>query len=220
MISPKGFTKNFSQMASNWGLFLLLSITIFVLPMLSTVISYRLFDIFLSFIVLLSVYATREGGKKRAMLQLVIAILAIWVTRVIDLTGLNFLAKGFLILFFMVRVFKFILVVSRKSEVNSLVIVEAVNGYLLMGVGFGVLFSLVIIAFPGSFNFTVSIEGEDFFDPIYYAFVSMTTLGYGDLLPVRPFAKSMALLVTLCGQFYLVTVMAFLIGKLLTQKHT
>jgi len=89
----------------------------------------------------------------------------------------------------------------------------------LMGIGFGVLFSLVITAFPGSFNFTSSLTGTDYFDPIYYAFVSMTTLGYGDLLPLNPFAKSMALLVTLCGQFYLVTVMAFLIGKLLTQKH-
>lgn len=217
MILSKGFANNFSQIASNWGLFVILSITIFVLPILSTVISYRLFEVFLSLIVLLSVYATREDRKKRAMVQLGIAILAIWVTRVIDMEGLNFFAKTLLILFFMVRVFKFILAVSRKSDVNSLVIVEAVNGYLLMGIGFGVLFSLVLAVFPGSFNFSVS--GNDYFDPIYYAFVSMTTLGYGDLLPLNPFAKSMALLVTLCGQFYLVTVMAFLIGKLLTQKH-
>jgi len=219
MILSKGFAKNFSQIASNWGLFVILSITIFILPILSTVIPYRLFEVFLSLIVLLSVYATREDRKKRAMVQLGIAILAIWVTRVIDMEGLNFLAKTLLILFFMVRVFKFILAVSRKSDVNSLVIVEAINGYLLMGIGFGVLFSLVLAVFPGSFNFTVSVTGNDYFDPIYYAFVSMTTLGYGDLLPLNPFAKSMALLVTLCGQFYLVTVMAFLIGKLLTQKH-
>ena len=219
MIWPKGFARNFSQIAGNWGLFVILSITIFILPMVSTLIPYRLFEIFLSLIVLLSVYATREDRKKRAMIQLGIAILAIWVTRVVDMQELNFLAKILLILFFMVRVFKFIIQVSQKSDVNSLIIVEAVNGYMLMGIGFGVLFSLVITAFPGSFNFTASVTGADYFDPIYYAFVSMTTLGYGDLLPLNPFAKSMALLVALCGQFYMVTVMAFLIGKLLTQKQ-
>lgn len=219
MILTKGIAKNFSQIASNWGLFTILSITIFVLPMVSTLMPYRLFEIFLSLIVLLSIYATREARKKRVLVQLVIVLVAIWITKVVDMPNLNFIAKILVIMFFMIRVFKFILAVSRKSEVNSLVIVEAVNGYLLMGMGFGVLFSLVLTVFPGSFNFTVSVTGTDYFDPIYYAFVSMTTLGYGDFLPLNPFAKSMALLVTLCGQFYLVTVMAFLIGKLLTHKQ-
>jgi hypothetical protein len=49
----------------------------------------------------------------------------------------------------------------------------------------------------------------------------MTTLGYGDLLPVTPGAKSMAVLITLSGQFYLVIIMALLVGRLLAgvNKH-
>lgn len=86
-----------------------------------------------------------------------------------------------------------------------------------MGIGFGFLISMTIAVFPGSYNFTVS--GDDFFNPFYYAFVTMSTLGYGDLLPLKPVAKSMAVFMTLCGQFYLVTIMAFLIGKLLSQKQ-
>ena len=209
----------FRQLMSNWGLLILLTFTIFVLPIITTFWQFRLFEIFITLIVLVSIYATSEDSKSRVLLQVIVAIGAIWVTRIADLTAVNYLSSLWLVVFFLLRVFRFIKHLSNKQEVNGLVIVEAINGYLLIGVGFGILVNMMAVKYQGAFNFTVDSASYHVYDAFYYTFVSMTTLGYGDLLPVIPLAKSLALLITLCGQFYLVIIMALLVGRLISGMH-
>ncbi|MCU4176095.1 ion channel [Carboxylicivirga sp. N1Y90] len=203
---------------SNWGLFLLLCATLFLLPLLSSLFMINIFDLCLSFIIMASIFATRENKRALGVLQAVAAIFAVWISRLIEMDAFHYIAKLVLVLFFLTRVFKFIGQVSRKQNINSVVIIEAINGYLLLGVAFGVLIDFMLLSHTGAFNFLASNETVHFFDPYYYAFVTMSTLGYGDLLPITPPAKAIALFITLCGQFYLVTIMAFLIGRLLSQN--
>ena len=195
---------NISQLLSNWGLLIILSFTIFGLPVITTFIRLRLFEIFITLIVFISAYATSEKRKPRVIVQILVAVIAIWITEVANLAGLHFITTLLIAVFFLIRVFKFIVHLSRKEDVNAIVIVEAINGYLLIGVGFGILVNMLSSDFPGAFSFNTSSSLSHIYDSLYYTFVSMTTLGYGDLLPVSPAAKSLALLVTLCGQFYLV----------------
>ncbi len=214
----KGLNKprELKQLMSNWGLLMLLCFTIFALPIVTTFIRFRLFEIFITLIVVVSAYATSEEKKTKVLIQVLVAIVAIWITRLINMEGLHQITTLWLLVFFMIRVFRFIRQLSRKADVNTLVIVEAINGYLLIGVGFGILVNMLSSDFPGAFNFSVDPTTSHIYDSFYYAFVSMTTLGYGDLLPVTPVAKSLALMITLSGQFYLVIVMALLVGRLLT----
>ena len=46
----------------------------------------------------------------------------------------------------------------------------------------------------------------------------MTTVGYGDLLPVAPFARSLATLIAITGQLYLGIIVAMLVGKYASQR--
>ncbi len=206
---------NLGQLLSNWGLLVLLVFTIFGLPIITTFVSFRLFEIFITIIVVVSSYATSEDKKPKVIIQVLIAIVAVWITRIGELRLIHFLASLWLVVFFLLRVLKFIAQLSRKEDVNILVLVEAINGYLLIGIGFALLVNMFSIEFPDAFNFSVESSMHHVYDSIYYTFVSMTTLGYGDLLPVTPGAKSMALLITLSGQFYLVIIMALLVGRLL-----
>ncbi len=203
---------------SNWSLFLLLLLTLFVLPLFSSLFIIDIFDICLTLVIGLSVFATSESQRPIIAFQVFLAILALWITKVIDLPILSYLGKLILVIFFLTRVFKFIKQVSIKQEVKSVVIIEAVNGYLLLGVAFGVLIEFLVISHPGSFNFIGDNVVAQFYDPYYYSFVTLSTLGYGDLLPQAPPAKAIAIFITLCGQFYLVTIMAFLIGRLLSKS--
>ena len=50
-------------------------------------------------------------------------------------------------------------------------------------------------------------------DFIYYTFITYTTTGYDDLLPVIPLSRSFAVLVAACGQLYIATIIALLVGK-------
>jgi voltage-gated potassium channel Kch len=80
------------------------------------------------------------------------------------------------------------------------------------------LFVLLELIVPGSFNIPAD-DPNKFSTFLYYGFVTLTTLGYGDILPLTPLARSLASFTALFGQLYLVTIMAFLIGKYLNTKN-
>src|SRR5688572_2309078 len=83
--------------------------------------------------------------------------------------------------------------ISSAKEVTKRVILEAVNGYLLMGLVFTFLIGLMIQFDPLSFNFAQT--ETSLHDSMYFGFVTFATLGYGDLLPVKPYAKSLSVLI-------------------------
>lgn len=205
------------QLMSNWGLLSLLGFTIFVLPLLGSLFTFRIFEIFITLIVVASTFATSEEDKPKVIVQVLVAIIAIWITDVANFESIHYISSLWLVIFFLMRVFRFIAQLSQKENVSKIVIIEAINGYLLIGIGFGILVNMLSSQFDGAFNFSVNASAPQVYDSIYYTFVSMTTLGYGDLLPVTPMAKSLALMITLCGQFYLVVIMALLVGRLLAK---
>ena len=79
-----------------------------------------------------------------------------------------------------------------------------------------ILFTLVEIIYPNSFN--VPDDYHSYYKMIYFSFVTLTTLGYGDITPQTPQAKSIVVLVTLTGQLYLAVLMAMLVGKFLSDQ--
>ena len=73
-----------------------------------------------------------------------------------------------------------------------------------------------------SFSSDIKIGSEDWRstgDFIYYAFVTYSTLGYGEMLPLIPVAKSLATLAAVTGQIYLTVIIAMLVGKFLGQAQ-
>ncbi|MGB5847163.1 MAG: ion channel [Ignavibacteriaceae bacterium] len=65
-----------------------------------------------------------------------------------------------------------------------------------------------------------SCSGTDFQDFIYFSFVTMMTLGYGDITSVLSLVKSMTLLVSISGQLYLTILVAMVGGKLLSNPDS
>ena len=74
------------------------------------------------------------------------------------------------------------------------------------------LYSITYIVDPQAFHFSEasgSVQDSTFF---YFSIVSLSTLGYGDILPISNFARNMAMLETILGQFYLAFVVARLVS--------
>lgn len=106
---------------------------------------------------------------------------------------------------------------DRKITANRLV--GAASVYLLLGLGFGVLNMLINLALPGSYKgLDPNGDGSVGIDMIYYTFVSMTTLGYGDVVPVRPLAQAVAYMSAVVGQFYIAILVAGLVGAYVGQQ--
>jgi hypothetical protein len=116
--------------------------------------------------------------------------------------------------FFMLMVLTLILQIARTKRVDARVILAAINAYLLLGMGFSVIVAIIDMAVPGAFGFPDAAgAASKANDHIYYAFVTLTTVGYGDVVPKAPYAKSLAILAGVSGQMYVAIVIALLVGK-------
>ena len=101
----------------------------------------------------------------------------------------------------------------------------ALCAYLLLGLIFTSVFAIVDTIQPGSFISTVTGERIDLhlpqagLDRIYFSFVTLLTVGYGDITPHLPLAKLLAILEGFLGQVYLVVLIARLVGMHVSQGN-
>lgn len=107
-----------------------------------------------------------------------------------------------------------------KISVNR--IIGAVCVYLMLGVIWALMYSLIETAIPGSFAGLVDQAANSKWNPdwVYFSFVTLTTLGYGDILPLTFSARSLAYFEAIVGQFYLAVLVAGLVGAYLSEKQS
>jgi voltage-gated potassium channel len=97
---------------------------------------------------------------------------------------------------------------SGRADTNE--VVGAVCIYLLLGMIWSVLYLLIEETVPGSFTGLSAAGGTA--DLTYFSFVSLTTMGFGDITPVLPLARYLAFMEGIVGQFYLAILVASLVG--------
>mgnify|MGYP003688452817 CR=1 FL=1 len=91
----------------------------------------------------------------------------------------------------------------HKREVTVDVIVGSISAYLLIGIMGSFLFQFINLVQPGSFLSTVASEtGSGTIDFFYYSFVTLTTLGFGDIVPVSSVARSFTALEAITGVLF------------------
>jgi hypothetical protein len=107
---------------------------------------------------------------------------------------------------------------GRGMDVNR--IIGAICVYMLLGIFLGILNHLVYRWLPGSFNgLDVADVHTESFAVIYYTFVTLTTLGYGDITPAAPLARVLSYLGAIVGQFYIAILVAMVVGQYLSQAN-
>jgi hypothetical protein len=101
----------------------------------------------------------------------------------------------------------------RATSVDSAHIYAALSAYLLAGISFGILYWALEHIWPGSLIYggaTVDRFSES--DGIYFSFVTLATLGYGDFVPKTEVARGLAILEAVAGQLYLGVMVARLVS--------
>ena len=111
--------------------------------------------------------------------------------------------------------------VLRHEKVTLDTIYGAASVYLVMGLFWGSLYVIMEIASPGSFSMVhAEFEAHGYAGLTYYSFVTLTTLGYGDITPVSRAAMVFAMLEAAIGQLYLVITVARLVGLQVAHSRT
>jgi hypothetical protein len=149
------------------------------------------------------------------MLVIMVTVLNLLFSNIQFLNPLTFVLNT---LFFMVVTIALVAHVARAREVNRSTLISAINSYLLIGLTLSILSLILDLLVPDSFTQINAVEGG-FSSFIYYGFVTLTTLGYGDITPDTPLARSLASFTALFGQLYLVIIMALIIGKFLSRNR-
>ena len=120
-------------------------------------------------------------------------------------------------LFFTIVTVALISQVAQAKKVEGSTVICAINSYLLIGLSSTLLIAIIDLFAPNSFGIQVQ-DGDALKTFVYFAFVTLTTLGYGDISPLTPLARSFSTFTALFGQLYLVIIMALIVGKYLNAK--
>ncbi len=131
---------------------------------------------------------------------------------------------------------RLIRLLSLETRITAQVLMGASAGYLLIGITAGLLFSALETVQPGSFHNlvdanasvlqgsqqhfenTVSVFRMSFERLNYFAFVTLTSTGYGDIIPHSPQAQISAVAISVIGVLYVAVVMGLLISRLTVQS--
>lgn len=121
---------------------------------------------------------------------------------------------GIIFMLFNIGIIFHLMFTSRAITLN--IISASLCVYLLLAVVWSQGYSLLEIIEPGSFSFQVETDQEFILGnsvaPFYFSLVTMTTLGYGDIVPVTQAARMMAVVEAFVGQLYIAVLVARLVG--------
>jgi hypothetical protein len=107
----------------------------------------------------------------------------------------------------------------KTGPVDSERVCAALDAYLVLGLIFGVSFWLLDQLSPGSL--AMASEGPISLNrAVYFSFVTIATLGYGDIAPASDVAGGIAVVEAVIGQFYLVVLVARLVSLYARQSDT
>jgi len=211
-----------SSNTSNSLLLLFVIFTIFITPFFPIAWHLILYSISITIVFLLSAIALNDYQPK-IFYATVLVILIEWLAETLSLSLLTQISFLVNVLFFDLIVLLFILQIAKAKTVTFRVIMESVTGYLMLGLSFSILIGLVCFIDPTSFSFE-HLSGEMnpsysyFSNYTYYAFVTLTTLGYGDVVPLSPAARSLSIFTSITGQMYVAIIIAALVSKYLGQR--
>jgi hypothetical protein len=196
-------------------------------PVLTALPQGLVLHILLSTIIVSGVNSCSFRIKTKRTLQIfgLSALAIIWLDFFFRSDAMHVLTFGSIFAFVVAIVFFLIRHIARSQTVTATLILSAINGYFLMGLLGALLLNIADIA-GGHLIGTTAAPAIDvaggtaatFHDYLYFGFVTLTTLGYGDITPVSPQAKSVSMVIAIAGQFYLTILVAMLVGKYLSQK--
>jgi hypothetical protein len=134
---------------------------------------------------------------------------------------------------------RLLVLLRQEEQITSSVLAGAIAGYLMLGITGGLILSVLETLQPGSFvdlvasqsgnvvtrshHMTDMVSGQvwdlDFSRLNYFAFVSITTVGYGDIVPVRRLAQMACISLSIVGPLYIAIVMGLLISRYTVQTQ-
>jgi hypothetical protein len=104
--------------------------------------------------------------------------------------------------------------IGHARKVTMDLIKAAITAYLLMGFAWALPYLIIFFNNTNAFSgIDIKSNGEQIYQSLFYfSYVTLTTLGYGDIYPITGIARSLAIVEAIVGQLYLVVIISWLVG--------
>ena len=159
------------------------------------------------------------GGGTRLVVAMVLALIPAVVLSVVGNEAgtaqlvANLIGSGFLL----VVIAAMLTHTFRQSRITLHSVLCAMSVFLPMGVLWQLLYEVADAVIPGAFIGLSQNPGTRGAELFYFSYVTLTTLGYGDVTPARPETMSLAAVEAIIGQAYLVVLIAYLVSRLVSE---
>jgi len=144
------------------------------------------------------------------------AILIFWISFFFNMKYLMLTSHLFSVVFFIIVVVLSVIKLAKAKVISAIEFIEAVNIYFFLGIIGSILLSVTYWLNPDAFSSGNPLTAPA--DLIYFSFVTLTSLGYGDISPVHPIARSISIFLSFSGQIYIAMIISMLVGKYLNAK--
>ena len=152
------------------------------------------------------------------MILMAPTLILIWGIKIYRVEALEFISLIGSVAFFCYITWFILVDILRAKMVTLDTIAAGISVYLFFGNICGFIYAIIGRVDPSAFTIpaaTASYLGDNLSDlssAMYFSFVTLTTLGYGDITPINDFARSLAFLEAATGQIYLTVLIASLVG--------
>lgn len=201
----------------NASLLVVLLVLIFASPFVSADSGWFVGELIFDAILIAGVHAVGDAWHRRLFLALTALTLVVrWGELFLGLRGFDVGALGLTLIWLVYAISIIVGHLFRSQDVDVDTIVGAVVIYLLIAVAFMFVFQILEITSPGSLS-GISDEARtsraSLVDALmYFSLVCLTTMGYGDIVPVSGIARPLAVIEGVVGQLYLAVMIARLVG--------
>ncbi|TAG52018.1 MAG: two pore domain potassium channel family protein [Cytophagales bacterium] len=195
-----------------------------VSPFFQETTTARLFFSLLISVVLLSgLYADFEL-KRIDYIETILGFFAIILTWldyfITNNITLDFITQGAYAAYFLYFTVELISRIVISNQISPNLIYASIAGFFMLGLCGATMASMLELALPEAYKLPENVYFHNFENFIYYSFVTITTVGYGDMLPIHPASKTLAILLCVCGHLYSTIVMAIIIGKFSSKQNS
>ena len=159
---------------------------------------------------------SNKVGSKEVLLG-ILTFSLIWIDLLFNVAIAEALKTILMITFFYLALRIVIHELTSSFKVDKAHIFGAIVAYFLLGFLWGNVFQLIELVHPNSFK--ILYPQNSALDLNYFSFVTLLTLGYGDVFPIAQFAKILCVLEGITGQFFMAVLVGRIVGLHINNLH-